>query len=126
MNRVPVRMEFMSKASPAILYKFLTTPSCLVRWFCDSVDILETEYTFTWEGSEEVAHLIEDHEEELLKFKWEDADTDEEYLEFKMYKSPITAETVLEIVDFADEGEEQEIRDLWATQIEELKREAGG
>ena len=126
MKRVPVKMEFISKASPAIIYKFLTTPSCLVRWFCDNVDILEQEYTFSWDGSEEVARLVEDHEEERLKFKWDDAETEEEYLEFVMYKSPITGETVLEIVDFADEGEEQEVQDLWSTQIETMKREAGG
>jgi len=125
MNRVPVKIEFISKASPAILYKFLTTPSCLVRWFCDSVDIMEDEYTFSWDGSDEVAHLVEDQEDERLKFKWEDADSDEEYLEFVMYKSPITGETVLEITDYADEGEEQETRDLWETQFETLKREAG-
>ena len=126
MKRVPVKMEFISKASPAIIYKFLTTPSCLVRWFCDNVDILEEEYTFSWEGSEEVAHLVEDNEDERLRFKWEDAESDDEYLEFVMYKSPITAETVLEITDYADEGEEDEVKDLWATQIETMKREAGG
>lgn len=125
MNRVPVNMEFISKASPAILYKFLTTPSCLVRWFCDSVDIDDDQYTFSWDGSEEVAVLVEDYEEERLKFKWEDADSDDEFLEFKMYKSPITGETILEIIDYADEGEEQETRDLWETQIDTLKREAG-
>lgn len=118
-------MEFISKASPAILYKFLTTPSCLVRWFCDSVDIDDETYTFSWDGSEEVAVLVEDYEEERLKFQWEDADSDDEYLEFKMYKSPITGETILEITDYADEGEEQETRDLWETQIDTLKREAG-
>lgn len=125
MKRVPVNMEFISKASPAILYKFLTTPSCLVRWFCDSVDIDDETYTFSWDGSEEVAVLVEDYEEERLKFQWEDADSDDEYLEFKMYKSPITGETILEITDYADEGEEQETRDLWETQIDTLKREAG-
>lgn len=125
MNRVPVNMEFISKASPAILYKFLTTPSCLVRWFCDSVDIDDDQYTFSWDGSEEVAVLVEDYEEERLRFKWEDADSDDEFLEFKMYKSPITGETILEIIDYADEGEEQETRDLWETQIDTLKREAG-
>ena len=70
--------------------------------------------------------MVEDHEDERLKFKWEDAESDEEYLEFVMYKSPITGETVLEITDFADEGEEDEVQDLWATQIETMKREAGG
>lgn len=109
-----------------MVYRFLTTPFCLVRWFCDAVDINDTEYTFTWEGSEEVADLVEDYEDERLRFVWLEAESPNEFLEFKMYRSPITDETILEIVDFADEGEEQEVRDLWETQIETLKREIGG
>ena len=85
MSRVKFDIEFIFKASPAILYKFLTTPSCLVRWFCDEVDIEADIYTFTWEGYDEVAELVDDIEEERLKFVWEEADTGE-YLEFRMSK----------------------------------------
>jgi len=47
MKRIPVDLEYIFKASPAILYKFLTTPACLVRWFCDGVDINADVYTFS-------------------------------------------------------------------------------
>ena len=50
--------EFIFKASPAIIYQFLTVPECLVRWFCDNVDISEDVYTFSWDGAEEDAELI--------------------------------------------------------------------
>ena len=53
MKRIPVDLEYIFKASPAILYKFLTTPACLVRWFCDGVDINADVYTFTWDGNDE-------------------------------------------------------------------------
>ena len=125
MKRVEFEMEFIFKASPGIIYKFLTTPSCLIRWFCDTVDIDDDEYTFGWDGSEELAELIDDIEEERLRFHWEDAD-DGEYLEFRMYKSPVTNETVLEITDFADEDEVEDQKLLWESQIKVLRQECGG
>lgn len=125
MKRVSFDMEFIFKASPTIVYKFLTTPSCLIRWFCDGVDINGQEYTFTWNDSDEIAELIEDVEDERLRFIWEDAEGDE-YLEFRMYKSPVTAETVLEITDFADDDEVDDQRQLWESQIKSLRLEMGG
>jgi uncharacterized protein YndB with AHSA1/START domain len=125
MNRVPVAMEFIFRASPTILYQFLTTPACLIRWFCDGVDINDDVYTFDWNGVEENAELIDDIEEELLRFSWEDAD-DGEFLEFKISKSPVTGETILEIIDFADDDEVDDIRQLWDSQIQHLKTETGG
>ena len=62
MKRIPVDLEYIFKASPAILYKFLTTPACLVRWFCDGVDINGDVYTFSWDGSEENAEVVDDIE----------------------------------------------------------------
>lgn len=118
-------MEFIFRASPTILYQFLTTPACLIRWFCDGVDINDDVYTFDWNGVEENAELVDDIEEELLRFCWEDAD-EGEFLEFKISKSPVTGETILEIIDFADDDEIDDIRQLWDSQIQHLKAETGG
>ncbi len=125
MSRVQIKMEFIFKASPAILYSFLTTPSTLIRWFCDEVDIQDDTYTFTWDGADEIAELIDDIEEERLRFQWEDAE-DNEYLEYFMYKSDVTNETVLEIHDWCDDDEVQEQKDLWESQIKVLRIECGG
>lgn len=125
MKRVSFEMEFIFRASPAILYTFLTTPACLVRWFCDGVDINSDVYTFTWDGAEEDAEMIDDIQEERVRFRWEDAD-DGEYLEFRMYKSGVTNETVLEITDFCDDDEVDSQKDLWNTQMTKLKTECGG
>lgn len=126
MERVKIEIEYLLKASPTILYQFFTTPSALVRWFCDSVDIQGNGvYTFEWSGSEEVAQLTEDIEEELVRFEWLDEERDGEYLEFKIEKSPVTSETILTITDFCDDGEVDEQKDLWETQIRSLKKETG-
>jgi len=126
MERVKITLEFLFRASPTILYQFLTTPSCLIRWFCDEVDIQGDTYIFVWEGSEQEAELMEDVEEELVRFRWEDADDEEEYLEFKISKSDVTDETILEITDFCDDDEVEDQKQLWQTQIEQLRKETGG
>ena len=58
MERVKFTVEHIFRASPTILYKFFTTPACLLRWFCDEVDIQDTTFTFSWDGAEEVAEII--------------------------------------------------------------------
>jgi uncharacterized protein YndB with AHSA1/START domain len=126
MARESFEIEFIFRASTSILYKFLTAPTCLIRWFCDGVDITEEIYTFSWEGSEEEAELIDDIEDERLKFRWLDADDEDEYLEFRMSKSPVTGETILEITDFADDDEVDDQKQLWESQIKQLKIECGG
>ncbi|MBP6235697.1 MAG: activator of HSP90 ATPase 1 family protein [Saprospiraceae bacterium] len=126
MKRVRLDMEFIFRASPTILYTFMTTPACLVRWYCDEVDITNDVYTFYWSGSSEVAYLLDDIEDERVRFEWEDADDPNEFLEFRMYKSDITNETIVEITDFCDENETQEVKDLWSTLMIDLRKECGG
>jgi len=126
MKRVKIEMEFIFRASPAIVYKFLTSPDCLIRWFCDEADITGDVYTYTWSGADEVAILIDDIEEERLKFKWEDADNAEEYLEFRMSKSPVTNTSILEITDFCDDDEIEDTKALWESQMKVLQGVTGG
>ena len=49
-----------------------------------------------------------------------------EYLEFRMYLSPVTEETVLEITDFTNEKEVDDLKRLWDSQIKNLRQETGG
>ena len=119
-------MEFLFRASPAILYKFLTTPSCLIRWYCEEADIQDDLLTFTWGGADEVAEILESVENELFKLRWEEAEGEEEYLEFRISKSPVTSETILEITDYCDADETDDQRQLWQSQMERLRQETGG
>jgi uncharacterized protein YndB with AHSA1/START domain len=126
MERVKFTTEHLFRASPTILYQFFTTPACLIRWFCDEVDIQGETFTFSWDGAEEVAELIEDEEHERVRFQWEDAESDEEYLEFKFYKSPVTGETILELTDYCDADEVEDQKQYWENQMKQLRQETGG
>ena len=126
MDRSKIELEFIFRASPTILYQFFTTPSCLIRWFCDEVDINDKTFSFVWDGFPEHADLVEDIENERIRFKWEEAHDEEEYLEFRMIKSPVTSETILEITDYCDSDEVDEQKLLWQSQVKRLRQETGG
>lgn len=125
MERVSLTQEYIFKASPTILYKFFTTPSCLIRWFCNEVDINGDTFTFIWNGSEEVANMISNEEDELIRFEWEDGE-DGEYLEFKIERSPVTGETILHITDFCDDDEVDDQKQYWNNLMDQLRKETGG
>jgi uncharacterized protein YndB with AHSA1/START domain len=126
MKRKKITLEFILKASPALLYQFFTSPSELVRWFCDDIEVTgETLYIFSWSGYPEPARLSMDVEEELVHFQWLDEDREGEYLEFKISQSPVTSETILEITDFCEDDEMDEQKALWDAQIRVLKKETG-
>ena len=125
MKRVRLQLEYIFRASPTILYQFLTTPSCLVRWFCDEVDITGNTYTFIWGGTEETAELVDDIEDELLRFHWAEAE-DDEFLEFHIGEAPVTGETVMVLVDYCDEDEVRDQKRYWDTQMLQLQKETGG
>lgn len=125
MKRVRIDLEYIFRASPTILYTFITTPACLVRWFCDAVDIENDYFTFEWKGQAEVAEMLDDIEDERVRFGFVDS-LPSEFLEFRMYKSDVTQETILEITDFCDAGEEKEQADYWNNLVSQLRIETGG
>jgi uncharacterized protein YndB with AHSA1/START domain len=123
-KRVKLQLEYIFRSSPTILFQFLTMPACLVRWFCDEADEQDDFFYFVWNGSVQAAEIIDFIEEERLRLRWEDAEPDE-YLEYKIYKSPITDETVMEITDFCDDNEIQDQTKLWDSTIKNLKNAMG-
>ena len=75
-------LEFPINSSVNILYKRLSSPSGLAEWFADDVIVKEKIFTFFWDGSEQQAKLIKSKNNQFIRFKWEDNDTEEDYFEF--------------------------------------------
>lgn len=124
-NTKPFKLEYIIKSSPTILYGFLTTPAGLSQWFADTVDINGKTYSFFWNGSEELADLIDDVENERVRFRWEESDEDE-YFEFQIEKSEVTGDTVMYITDFADDFDTEDQKVLWDSQVSKLIKRIGG
>lgn len=119
-------VERTFRSSPAILYKFLTTPSGLIQWFSDSADLNGDIYTFGWSGDEQEAEILNSEEGEFIKLRWEDEEDDKAYFEYSIKKNDITGDTILYITDFAYKDEIEETISLWESQLDDLKKCSGG
>jgi len=117
-------MEFPVRCSPSILYEFLSTPVGLQEWFADKVDQRDHTFYFSWNGATDTAEVVEQLENEFVKYRW-DYYGDDEYFEFRIEQSSITNETILKITDFADKTDMKDQERLWNTQVSDLKHRIG-
>ncbi len=124
-GKVEYTMEFVVKASPKMLYKFLSTPSGLSEWFADNVNSRGKKFTFIWEGSEETALLLSKKTDKFIKFKWEEEEDEDAYFEFRIETDDLTNDVSLIVVDFADEDEVEEAQLLWDSQVHTLLHAIG-
>jgi hypothetical protein len=117
-------IDYIIKTSPRILYDFVKLPTHLSQWFCERCDNKGDEYTFMWKGYKENATLIDDIEEELVAFQWENSENDE-FFEFAIQQNEISGDTVLIITDFADANELEDQKLWWENQVVKLQRAMG-
>lgn len=122
---VKFELEYVLNTSVRVLYPRLVTPSGLSDWFADNVDINGDVYTFYWEGSEQSANVLFKRREKGVRFRWVEDEGEEVYFEFKIHVDELTNELALIIIDFADEDDVDDAKDLWDKQIDKMKRNLG-
>jgi len=127
MDKVKFELEFPLRASPKMLFPFLSTPSGLSEWFCDDVNSRTELFTFFWDGSEEQARLLKKQQDKMVRFRWLNDEEDglDTYFEFRIEVDAITHDTSIIVTDFAEEDELDEAKQLWDSQINELAHTIG-
>ena len=123
-NKVNYEMEFTFQSSPQLLYQYISTPSGLSEWFADNVNSRGEVYTFIWDDAEEQAKLLRKKGDELVKFRWIEAE-DDTFFEMRIVVDEITKDVSLIITDFTEEDEVDEAKMLWENQISDLKHVLG-
>ena len=117
MDKVKFTMEFPMKSVPiALLWTYMSTPSGLEHWFCDTVKCEGKHYTFGWSGSEQEAVLIAMRSYSYMRFHWVD-DKDKSYFEFRIEVSELTDSIDLVVTDFSDPDEVEESREVWTNKV---------
>lgn len=126
-KKIPFTVERTFKSSPTILYNFLTTPSGLVQWFADYVDLDPNGevFTFEWNGDEQIAEVLNYDEDEYIRLRWEDEEDDKAYFEYKIKVTDITKETILTVTDFAYKEDVASSKELWNSQLNDLAKALG-
>tara|TARA_B100000242_G_scaffold95005_1_gene64922 strand:+ start:295 stop:678 length:384 start_codon:yes stop_codon:yes gene_type:complete len=119
------QIEFPIRSSLKILFNQISTPSGLSEWFADNVNLNGKNYTFFWNGDEQVAELLTKKNNQSIKFRWTDEPKDT-FFELKIVVDDITQDISLIITDFAEDKEdEEEAKLLWNKQIEKLRQSIG-
>ena len=125
--KVRYELEFPLNSSPQLLFQYISTPSGLSEWFADNVNSRGEFFTFIWDGSEEKARLSAKKTDEKVKFRWIDEDNKDTdfYFELRIQEDEITKDVSLVVTDYAVEGDLDEVKLLWESQISDLKHVIG-
>jgi uncharacterized protein YndB with AHSA1/START domain len=127
MKKEKFELEFPLRASPKMLFPFLSTPSGMSEWFCDDVNSRSELFTFFWDGSEEQARLLKKQQDRLVRFRWisDEEDGLDTYFEFRIELDALTNDTSIIVTDFADSDDIEEAKLLSNSQIHELQHLIG-
>lgn len=117
--------EYFMRSSPHVLYNYISAPSALAEWFADNVVNKNGTFTFTWDGSEEVAQLVSLKKEVAIRFQWDDDKGTDCYWEMAIKIDSLTKDVALMVTDFAEPDEIEESIQLWDSQIDALKHVIG-
>ena len=91
----------------------------------DKITEKDGVYTFRW-GKDETreAELLGSREESYIRFHWLD-EGPKTYFELRINVSELTKAHVLEVTEISRNEEEEDLTQMWESQIEELRRVAG-
>lgn len=125
MTKEKIFLEYTLKGSAVMIWKHIGTAAGLSPWFADRVESFDRTFTFYWGKTEKrVAHLVAQRNGVYVKFRWED-ESPNTYFEMRISYNELTRENTLEVTDFADKGEMEDQKELWNSQIENLRRQSG-
>lgn len=122
-TKMKVVLEYvLSSQSVPMIWEAIATAPGLTSWFADDVQADGKNFSFIW-GKQESreAELINCRQNTYVRFHWLD-DEPGTYFEMRILKNDLTSNYSLEITDFADSDAEDDVRSLWDTSMEALRR----
>jgi uncharacterized protein YndB with AHSA1/START domain len=136
MDKNKFTTEYELRASPKMLYPYVSTASGLSQWFADDVSVNEDKvYSFVWDGVEHKAVIAAQRINSYIKFQFiENGSTKDNagdkpglpFVEFKLDTNELTQSVFLKVTDYSDTADEEELEDLWSNLISNLKEIVGG
>ncbi|MCD7900772.1 MAG: hypothetical protein LUH22_13130 [Bacteroides sp.] len=127
MKREKIHLEYLLNATAKnVIWSSISTPSGLENWFADKVISDDKIVTFCWGKTEQrKAEIIAIRAFSYIRFRWLDDENEREFFEMRMSNNELTNDYVIEITDFADAEEVEDLTELWDSQIDTLKRTCG-
>jgi uncharacterized protein YndB with AHSA1/START domain len=129
MAKLKYSNEYELRASPKMLFPYLSTASGLSQWFANKVNNLpDHQFDFQWDNESHHAQQSSMRLNKSVKFEFTNTSPnnhDNNYVEFKIEVSDLTGSTFLRITDYSANEDIEELNDLWEGLIDRLKEIVG-
>lgn len=126
MAKFKYEQEFVFRASPKVLYNYISTPGGLQRWFADKVTLdSDRNFVFEWDNEEHIAKLTSSRLNKATRFEFFGKD-EGNYLDFKFSSSNLDNTTYFKITDNSDNDDVDDLRTMWDELVGELREIVGG
>lgn len=130
MEKTKFIAEYELRASPKMLFPYLSTASGLSQWFAAKVNTMpEQRFDFQWDNESHVARQVSMRQNKGIRFEFVDtieSGSENNYVDFRIDQSELTQATFLRITDFSTNPDEDDLQDLWDGLIDKLKEIVGG
>jgi len=124
--------DYEVHASIKMLYPYIQTASGLAEWFADDVKInnMDKTFTFFWDNEQHKAKQVAFRTNHFARFEFlpengEDP-KDPSYFELRLEFNELTQSVFLKIYDYSDFEDMRELRALWDSLVEALRKTVGG
>ncbi len=123
--------EFAINASPRLLYPYLSTAGSLAQWLCDDVRLTpDHHFNFIWDGESHFASVANVRPNRSVRYVFLDAKRqpveNPSYIDLAIETSQLTDEVFLRVIDYSEETDVEELRELWEGLTLNLRELIGG
>ncbi|KAA9356595.1 START-like domain-containing protein [Larkinella humicola] len=122
--------EYELRASPKVLFPYISTASGLSQWFASKVNVRpDHQFDFYWDNESHPAKQVSMRQNKSVRFEFLNGNgtaTDEHtYIDFRVDVSELTQSTFLRITDYSSNTDPDELKSLWNSLIDKLKEIVG-
>jgi uncharacterized protein YndB with AHSA1/START domain len=125
MNKFKFNTEFELRASPKVLFPYISSASGLQQWFCEkAINIDSHTLNLIWDGDPHMAKVVSLRLNKSIKFDFTSTDEeakDHNYLEIRLDTSDLTQTTYMKVTDYSENTDVIELQELWEEFIYKLK-----
>jgi hypothetical protein len=123
--------EFEFKASARMLYPYLNTADGLEKWFADNVNFdPRRNLIFIWNGEKVFAKKVGQRPNQYVKYEFFSKDgkntEDPDFIEFKLDENELTQTSFLQIVDYSEIEDKEDMDELYGNLVLSLREIVGG
>ncbi|MCU0325302.1 MAG: START-like domain-containing protein [Spirosomaceae bacterium] len=119
--------EFEFKASPKVLFQYISTPAGLQQWFAAKVTIKGDHiYDFIWDNESHPAKMTSQRLNKSTRFDFMNEEQKGNWVEFKLELSELTNTTFFRVTDNSDNTDVEDLNDLWDGLMDKLREIVGG